>query len=117
MFKLIMLAIAPMFLYSAGKAAGAEFILTCAWGLGSKFDLRIDDNGVNKNGNKITDQVSISEDQIIWRDNSVSGYDYEYNLNRHSGVLVASSFSKTYNRKVENRALCVKAGGSSEPGF
>jgi hypothetical protein len=117
MFKIIMLAIAAMFLYSAGNAAGAEFILTCAWDRGSKFELKIGDNGVIRNGHIVSYQVSINESQVIWHEASPSGLDYEYNVNRQSGLLVANSFSKMYNRKVENRALCVKAGASSEPGF
>ena len=117
MFKLIMLAIGAMFLYSAGKAASAEFILTCAWDLGGKFELKINDNGVIKNGRTVSDQVSISETQVTWREASPTGFDYEYNVNRQSGLLVATSFSKAYNRKVENKALCVKAGGGSEAGF
>ena len=117
MFKLIMLAIAAMFLYSAGNAAGAEFILTCVWDRGSKFELKISDTGVIRNGHTVSDQVSISESEVIWREASPAGLDYEYNVNRQSGLLVAGSFSKTYNRKVENKAVCVKAGDSSEPGF
>jgi hypothetical protein len=117
MFKLIMLAIAAMFLYSSGKAASAEIILTCAWDLGGKFELKISDNGVIRNGHAVSDQVSISESQITWHEASPSGLDYEYNIDRQSGLLVASSFSKMYNRKVENKAVCVKAGGSSEAGF
>ena len=117
MFRLVMPAIAAMLLYSAGKAAGAEFILTCAWDLGSKFELKINEKGVTRNGRAVSDQVSISESEITWHEPSPFGYDYEYNLNRHSGVLVASTFSKAYNRKVENKAVCVKTGGSSEPGF
>ena len=115
MFKLIMLAIAAMFLYSAGNAAGAELILTCVWDRGSQFELKINDNGVIRNGHTVSDQVSISESQVIWHEASPAGLDYEYNVNRQSGLLVASSFM--YNRKVENKALCVKAGGGSDPGF
>jgi hypothetical protein len=115
MFKLIMLAIAAMFLYSAGNAAGAELILTCVWDRGSQFELKINDNGVIRNGHTVSDHVSISESQVIWHEASPAGLDYEYNVNRQSGLLVASSFM--YNRKVENKALCVKAGGGSDPGF
>ncbi len=117
MYKLIMPAIAVTLLFSAAKATAAEFVLTCAWDLGSKFQLTINEKGVSKNGHTITDQVSINEDQISWHEAGVTGYDYDYSIDRHSGVLVASTFSKAYNRKVENKAICVKAGGSEQPGF
>jgi hypothetical protein len=117
MHKPIMPAIAPMLLFSAGSAAGAEFSLTCAWELGSKFELKISDNGATKNGRAASDQVSISESQITWHEVSLTGADYEYGANRHTGVSIASTFSNTYNRKVENKAICVKSGGSEEKGF
>jgi hypothetical protein len=117
MFKLIMPAIAAIFLYSAANAAATELALTCAWDLGGKFELKINEQGVTKNGHAVTNQVSISEAEIIWHETAPSGHDYEYNVERRSGVLVASTFSKSYNRKVENKAVCVKAGGSSEAGF
>jgi hypothetical protein len=117
MHKLIRPAIAAALTFSAGKAAGEEFSLTCAWDLGSKFQLTINEKGVAKNGKPMAEQVTISEEQVAWHQAGVSGYDYDYTIDRHSGVLVASSFSKTYNRKVENKAICVKAEGSEQPGF
>ncbi len=117
MYKLIMPAIAATLLFSAAKAAAAEFILTCAWDLGSKFDLKINDKGVSRNGRAASDQVSISEGQISWHEVSSAGFDYDYSVDRHTGVLVANTFSKTYNRKVENKAICVKASGGDEMGF
>jgi hypothetical protein len=117
MHKLIMPAIAATLLFSAVQAAAAEFALICAWELGSKFELKIDDKGVIKNGHPAADLVSISEDAIKWHETSSVGYDYDYSVDRHTGVLIAATFSKTYNRKVENKAICVKAGGGEEPGF
>ncbi len=117
MFKLIMPAIAAMLIYSATNAAATELVLTCAWDLGGKFELKINEQGVTKNGHAVTSQVSISETEIVWHETAPSGHDYEYNVDRHSGVLAASTFSTTYNRKVVNKAVCVKAGGSSEAGF
>ena len=117
MYKFIMAAIAATLLYSAARAAAAEFILTCAWDLGAKFELKISDKGVIKNGHAAADQVSIDEDRITWHESSSAGFDYDYSVDRHSGILVASTFSKTYNRKVENKAICVKAGGGTGIGF
>ncbi len=117
MYKLIMPAIAATLLLLAGRAAGAEFTLTCAWDLGSKFEIKISDKTVIKNGRTVTDQAVANEEQISWHETSSAGFDYDYSINRHSGVLIASTFSKTYSRKVENKAICVKAGGGSEPGF
>ena len=71
MYKFIMPAIAATLLYSAGRAAGAEFTLTCAWDLGSKFELKISDKRVLKNGHTVTEQVSINEDQISWHEDFI----------------------------------------------
>jgi hypothetical protein len=117
MFKLFISVIAVMLLYPAARATATEWVLTCAWERGGKFDLKINEQGVTKNGRVVTDDVSISEDRIVWHETAPSGHDYEYNLNRHSGVLVASTFSGSYNRKVENKAVCVKTSGSSGAGF
>jgi hypothetical protein len=117
MYKFIMPVIAAALLLSAVRVKAAEFALTCAWDLGSKFQLTINEKGVTKNGRAASDQVTINEDQMSWHEAGVTGYDYDYTIDRHSGVLVASTFSKAYNRKVENKAICVKAGGSEQPGF
>jgi hypothetical protein len=117
MFKLIVAAIAAMLSHSAANAAPAEFALTCAWDLGGKFVLKISEQAVTKNGRAVSEKVSISETQISWHEISPSGSDYEYSIDRSNGVLVASTFNKSYNRKVENKAICVKAGAGSEPGF
>jgi hypothetical protein len=117
MFKLIIPAIAAMLLHSAANAAPAEFALTCAWDLGGKFELKINERGVTKNGRAVSEKVSISETQVSWHEASPSGSDYEYSIDRSNGVLVASTFNKSYNRKVQNKAICVKAGAGYEPGF
>ena len=117
MFKLFMPVIAVMLLYPAAKAATTEFLLTCAWDRGGQFNLKINEQGVIKNGHKVTDKVSISDDQISWHETASSGYEYEYKVSRRSGVLSATTFSKMHNRKIENKAVCVKASGSSGAGF
>jgi hypothetical protein len=117
MYKFTLPVIAAVLLISPARAEDKEFVLTCAWDLGSKFQLTINEKGVAKNGRTMSEHVTIDEDQVAWHEAGVAGYDYDYTINRHSGVLVASSFSKTYNRKVENKAICVKAGGSEQPGF
>jgi hypothetical protein len=117
MYKFIRPAIAAALSFLAARATAEEFALTCAWDLGSKFQLTISEKGVAKNGKAMAEQVTINEEQVAWHQAAVSGYDYDYTIDRHSGVLVASSFSKSYNRKVENKAICVKTEGSEQPGF
>ena len=112
MYKLIIAAIAGTLFYSAGSAAGAEFTLTCAWERGGKFELKITNDGVLKNGHTVSAQVSISDSQITWHEYSSAGYDYDYSVDPQTGILTASTFSKMYSRKVEDKAICVKAGGA-----
>lgn len=117
MYKVILPAFAAMLLFSAGRAAGAEFDLTCVWERGAKFEIKISDNGVIKNGHKASNQVSISESLISWHETPISGVDYEYNVDRHTGILIATAFSRLYNHKVEDRGLCMTAGGAPGDGF
>jgi hypothetical protein len=117
MYKSIVPLIAAALLFSTAGAMAEEFALTCAWDLGSKFLLTITENGVSKNGRASASPVTINEDQVSWHEAGVTGYDYDYTIDRHSGVLTATTFSKAYNRKVENKAICVKTAGSEQPGF
>ncbi len=116
MQKLVLPAIAAIFAFASVGAAGEELLLTCVWDRGGQFDLRIG-NGVIKNGHKISDAVSIGDHSITWHEVSPTATDYEYNVDRGTGVFVASTFSKMFDRKVENRGLCVKAGSTPKLGF
>lgn len=118
MYRVNLLAAVAMCLFSAGRAASEEFVLTCSWERGATFKLKISGSSVIKNGRNATGQVSTSEDLISWHDTPLPGIDYEYNLDRHTGILVATAFSKLYNRKLTDKALCVKVGdGTTGPGF
>ena len=110
MYKLILPAFAAMLLFSAGRAAGAEFTLTCAWERGGKFELKISNSRVFKNGHTVSDQVSISDSQITWHETSLAGFDYDYSMDRQSGILIATTFSKMYSRKVEDKAYMCEGG-------
>jgi len=72
-----------------------------------KFDLRIG-NGVSRNGQKIADVFSISDRFVTWHEVSPTATDCEYSADRRTGVLIASTFSKLFDRKVENRGSCIK---------
>ena len=117
MHKVILSAIVAMLFFSAGRAAGEETYLFCAWERGATFELKISDSGVIKNGRAVSDKVSTSGDLIRWHETPIPGTDYEYNVDRHTGVLIASGFSNMSNRKVENKALCVKLGGGAGTEF
>jgi hypothetical protein len=107
MRKLIAPAMAAAFVFSAGGAAGEELLLTCVWDRGGIFELRIG-GGVIRNGQKITDAVTVTDGSISWSEASPVATAYEFSINRRNGVLIASAFSKLYDRKIENRGLCAK---------
>ncbi len=116
MQKLVLPAIAAMFAFASVGTAGEELLLTCVWDRGGQFDLRIG-NGVIKNGHKVSDAVSISDYSITWHEASPIATDYVYNVDRGNGVFIASTFSKLFDRKVESKGLCVKAGSTLKLGF
>ena len=55
----------------------------------------------------------MSDSQITWHEYSSAGYDYDYSMDPQSGILTATTFSKMYSRKVEDKAICVKAAGAA----
>ncbi len=116
MRKLVLPAIAALFAFASGGAAGEELLLTCVWDRGGQFDLRIGSSAI-RNGHTVSKAVGMSDYAIAWHEVSPAATDYEYNLDRRTGVFIASTFSKLFNRKVENRGLCVKAGSPAEVGF
>ncbi|MGO8777570.1 MAG: hypothetical protein ACLQKK_01420 [Rhodomicrobium sp.] len=116
MRKLASLATAALFASASGRAAGEELLLTWVWDRGGQFYLQIG-SGVIRNGHTVSKAVSMSGYAIAWHETSPAATDYEYNIDRRTGVFIASTFSKLFDRTVENRGLCVKAGSSAEVGF
>ena len=117
MHRFFVPAIAAALLLPAASAAAEEFDLTCAWDLGARFQLKISEKGVAKNGRPLAEQVKISEEEVAWHESGMTGAEYDITISRRSGVMVATTFNKSYNRKVENKAICVKSEGSEQPGF